>query len=123
MKKILLIVVLVVGGVALYGKFHREPNVRLQDALRNRWFSKASNNTGMASAVERFVVDEQMRVKVYLTEDYRGLPGTQMECLRSIVAIMRTETLKGPTATVDFIYRSATIAKCDDGSFDVKMVR
>ena len=123
MKKILLIVALIVAGVVLYGKFQKEPNVRLDDALRNRWFSKATNNTGMASAVERFEVDKNMRVKVFLTEDYRGLPGTQMDCLRSIVAIVRNETLKGPTATVDFIYRGGIVAKSDDGSHNVKMIQ
>ena len=123
MKKIFLIVVLVIGGVALYGKFYKEPHTRLEDALRNRWFSKGSNNTGMASAVDRVTVDERMRVKVYLSEDYRNLPGSQMECLRSIMSIVRTETVKGPEATVDFIYRNATIAKSDDGSFNVKMIQ
>jgi hypothetical protein len=123
MKKLLMIAVLIVVGIVLYGKFHKEPNVRLEDTLRNRWFSRAANDTGMASAVERFEVDQNMHVKVFLTEDYRGLPGSQMDCLRSIVAIVRNETLKGPTATVDFIYRGGIIAKCDDGSHNVKMLQ
>jgi hypothetical protein len=121
MKKILLIAALVVAGVVLYGKFQQEPNVRLENVLRSRWFSRAANNTGMATAVERFEVDKALHVKVYLTEDYQGLPGTQAECLRSIVAVVRNETLNGPKATVDFLYRGRVIAKNYDGSRDVKM--
>lgn len=123
MKKFLLVVGLVVAGIVLYGKFQGEPDVRLKDSLRNRWFNAAFNSTGMASAVERFEVDKNLHVDVYLAEDYQGLPGTQMECLRSIVAVVRSETLKGPTATVDFIYRGSVVAKNDDGSYNVKMTQ
>ena len=123
MKKLLLIVVLIVAGFLLYSQFRQEPDVRLENALRNRWFSKASNNSGMASAVERFEVDKNMHVKVFLTEDYRGLPGSQMDCLRSILAIARTETIRGPKATIDYIYRGDIIAKNDDGSRNVTMIQ
>ena len=123
MKKLLLVVGLIVAGVVLYGKFQGEPDVRLKNALNNRWFNTVSNSTGMASAVERFEVDKNLHVSVYLTEDYQGLPGTQSECLRSIVTVVRTETLKGPTATVDFLYRGKVVAKNDDGSFNAKMTQ
>lgn len=123
MKKLLLLVGLIVAGVVLYGKFNGEPDVRLKNALQTRWFNAVANNTGMTSAVERFDVDKNMHVEVFLTEDYQSLPGTQQECLRSIMAVVRSETLKGPAATVDFIFHGGVVAKSEDGSSNVKMTQ
>lgn len=123
MKKLVFIVVLVVAGYMIYGQLQKDPDVRLNDALRNRWFSKASNNTGMATAVDHFEVDKSMRVKVFLTEDYQNLPGTQMDCMKSILMIVQTETVNGPTATVDFIYRGNIVAKSTDASYTLQMIQ
>ncbi|MCE5228506.1 hypothetical protein LLG95_02770 [bacterium] len=123
MKNLILIVILVVAGVVIYGKFQKDPDVALSDGLRNRWFSRGSNQTGMVSAVDHFEVDKDLHVKVFLTEDYQNLPGTQMDCMKSIVAIVRNEQVKGPMATIEFIYRGNTIAKTSDASYTIQMIQ
>ena len=85
-------------------------NVRVQNAISRRWFSKVTNRTPeLINIVSHFEVGTDLSTRVYLTRQYDMLGDSQMGFLGGVVLLIRQESSK-PEAGVTFILNDRTVA-------------
>jgi len=110
MKKIIVLVILGAIGYMIYINTRAPENVRMQNAISRRWFSKVTNRTPeLINIVSHFEVDTDLSTRVYLTRQYDMLSDNQMAFLGGVVLLIRQESSK-PEASVTFILNNRTVA-------------
>ncbi len=111
MKKIIVLVILGAIGYMIYINTRAPENVRMQNAISRRWFSKVTNRTPeLINIVSHFEVDTDLSTRVYLTRQYDMLSDNQMTFLGGVVLLIRQESSK-PEAGITFILNNRTVAE------------
>lgn len=125
MKKFVILVILAAVGYMIYINSRPPENIRIQNAISRRWFSKVSNRTPeFIEVVSHFEVDPDLSTRVYLTRQYDMLDDNKMGFLREIVFLVRTETYK-PEAGITFILDDKTVAEkaAGDAPTNIRILR
>lgn len=111
MKKFIVLVILGAIGYMIYINTRAPENIRMQNAISRRWFSKVSNRTPeLIPIVSHFEVDTDLSTRVYLTRQYGMLGDSQMAFLGGVVLLVRQESSK-PEASITFIMNNRTVAE------------
>ena len=125
MKKFIVLVILGVIGYMIYINTRAPENIRMQNAISRRWFSKVTNrNPELINFVSHFEVDPDLSTRVYLTRQYGMLSDNQMGFLSTVVFLIRQESSK-PEAGIIFILNNRTVAEkaAGDPEATVNIVR
>jgi len=111
MKKFIVLVILGAIGYMIYINTRAPENVRVQNAISRRWFSKVTNRTPeLINIVGHFEVDTDLSTRVYLTRQYDMLSDNQMSFLGGVVLLIRQESSK-PEAGITFILNNRTVSE------------
>ncbi len=110
MRKFIFLVILGAIGYMIYINTRVPENVRIQNAISRRWFSKVTNRTPeLINIISHFEVDTDLSTRVYLTRQYDMLSDNQMGFLSGVVLLIRQESSK-PEAGITFILNDRTVA-------------
>lgn len=111
MKKFIVLVILGAIGYMIYINTRAPENIRMQNAVSRRWFSRVTNRTPeLIDIVSHFEVGTDLSTDVYLTRQYDMLGDSQMAFLGGVVLLIRQESSK-PEAGITFILNDRTVAE------------